>query len=289
MLELGLFFALICALVTNVGYLLKHRGAVVAPAVDIRRPLASAVGLFRSRWFTIGWLVALVAWVFHVLALSLAPISDVRVVLAAGMVLLAVIADRMFGFKVGRRQWVALTAMSVGLGLLAVTRQPAEDAGLSHSTAAMMAFQGCLLGLGALLIAGPGLTGARAERRGLALGAASGVLFGVSDVALKELTSAFSLDGPLGVLSPSLLVAAIAAVGAFYASARALQNGEAVSVIAVTGTAANVVGIAGGMLVFGDPIPGDPVGIAVQAFAFVLIVVAGALIPAPLRAARATA
>ena len=45
-------------------------------------------------------------------------------------------------------------------------------------------------------------------------------------------------------------------VGAFYASARSLQDGEAVAVIAITGTAANISGIAGGILVFGDPLPG---------------------------------
>jgi hypothetical protein len=41
--------------------------------------------------------------------------------------------------------------------------------------------------------------------------------------------------------------------------------------------------------VFGDPMPNDPVGIVLQSFAFVLVIVAAALTPAPLRAARATA
>ena len=43
------------------------------------------------------------------------------------------------------------------------------------------------------------------------------------------------------------------------------------------------------MLVFGDPMPGDAVGMALQVFAFGLVVVAGALIPAPVRAARIAA
>ena len=59
-----------------------------------------------------------------------------------------------------------------------------------------------------------------------------------------------------------------ASVAAFYASARGLQDGEAVPVIAVTGTAANVAGIAGGIIVFGDPLPGDPIGLVVQVAAF---------------------
>jgi len=55
-------------------------------------------------------------------------------------------------------------------------------------------------------------------------------------------------------------------------------------VIAVTGTAANIAGIAGGILVFGDPMAAGPLGVTLQALAFVLVVVACALMPAPLRA-----
>ena len=90
------------------------------------------------------------------------------------------------------------------------------------------------------------------------LGAAAGILFGVSDVAIKALTG---IDGVMGVLlSPWLGVALLASVVAFYASARGLQDGEAVPVIAATSIAANVSNIAGGILVFGDPLPTDAVG-----------------------------
>ena len=55
--------------------------------------------------------------------------------------------------------------------------------------------------------------------------------------------------------------------------------------IAVKGTAANIAGIAGGIIVFGDPVAASPTGVALQALAFVLVIVAGALMPAPVRAA----
>jgi hypothetical protein len=77
----------------------------------------------------------------------------------------------------------------------------------------------------------------RAE--GLLLGAAAGALFGVSDVAIKYLTK--TPPGPLlGALSPWTLTAIIAGVIAFYASARSLQLGEGVEVIALTSVAANL-------------------------------------------------
>src|SRR4029077_19878790 len=125
-------------------------------------------------------------------------------------------------------------------------------------------------------------------RRGVMRGAASGLLFGVSDTAIKALTGITHAHGPLALLlSPWLAVAVLASVVAFYASARGLQDGEAVPVIAVTGTAANIAGIAGGIVVFGDPMAGSAVGVVLQAMAFVLVVVAAALMPAPTRAAGA--
>jgi hypothetical protein len=93
----GLALALACALATSVSFLLKQRGAVSAPPVRVRHPLRSATGLFRSRWFAVGWLVALAAWALHVGALALAPLSVVQAVLSAGLVFLAVLAERYFG------------------------------------------------------------------------------------------------------------------------------------------------------------------------------------------------
>jgi hypothetical protein len=56
-------------------------------------------------------------------------------------------------------------------------------------------------------------------------------------------------------------------------------------VIAVTGTAANVAGIVGGIIVFGDPLAGSPVSLIVQVLAFGLVLTAAWLMPAPVRAA----
>ena len=91
------------------------------------------------------------------------------------------------------------------------------------------------------------------------------------------------------ILSPWMWVALTGSAAAFYASARSLQDGDAVPVIAITGTAANIATIAGGIIVFGDPMPGDALGIIVQALAFTLVVVAALLTPPPVRAAAANA
>ena len=285
-LNLGILLALACAVATQLGFLYKHRGANAAPKVDIRRPLRTVRALFSSPWFAIGMGVALGAWILHVAALALAPLSVVQAVLSTGVVILAVLADRLFGFDVGRRQWLGVAMTAVGLILLVLTLPASHGAHSSYSLAGMLAFEGGMLAIGALLISGPRM-GAPDHHHGIMLGAAAGVLFGVSDVAIKALTG---LDGPLAILlSPWLGVAALASVVAFYASARGLQDGEAVPVIASTSTAANVSCIIGGIVVFGDPMPTDTLGILLQVLAFSLVVVAALVTPPPLRAAESRA
>ena len=227
-------------------------------------------------------------WALHVAAISLAPLSVVQVVLSGGVVLIAVMADRLFGFEVGRRQWWGLALTAIGLILLGITMPQPHGSHATFSLAAMIAFEGALFGMGGLLILGP-RAGAPAEHHGVMLAAASGILFGVCNVAVKALTGLVGHEGIIGLASPWLLVAAAGSVIAFYASAKSLQDGDAIPVIAITGTAANVSCIAGGIIVFGDPMPGTALGIAVQAIAFLLVITASALTPAPVRSAQRAA
>ena len=80
---LGLILAVASAAATNLAFLFKHRGAVAAPPIRVRHPLASAAGLFRSKWFAVGLAVAVVAWLLHVGALALAPLSIAQAVLSS--------------------------------------------------------------------------------------------------------------------------------------------------------------------------------------------------------------
>jgi drug/metabolite transporter (DMT)-like permease len=279
----GLALALACALATSVAFLLKQRGAVAAPPVRVRHPLRSAADLFRSKWFAVGWLVAVGAWGLHVGALALAPLSVVQAVLAAGLVFLAVIAERFFGFHLGRRQWTGLFVTAVGLAIIGITQgaQPSEPPG--YALAALIIIEGgvLLVATGVAMMAGRIRVLQASE--GLLLGAAAGALFGISDIALKFLTHAVQ-DGVLELISPWAVAALAASVIAFYASARGLQIGPGVEVIALTSVAANLVAIVGGILIFRDPVGTGPVEISGRMVAFCLVIVGAALMPAPMRA-----
>jgi drug/metabolite transporter (DMT)-like permease len=281
----GLVCALLSALGTNLAFLFKHRGAVAAPDVDMRHPLRSAIDLFRSRWWSIGWGVAAVAFALHVAALTLAPISIGQAVLAGGLVFLAVLAERFFGFELGRRQWMGIGLVAVSLSLLTLTGGAVGDAHSRYSLAGMIIFEGIAVCLGLLLFLSH-LIERMPVQRGVLLGIAAGLGFGISDVAIKALSG--DLDsGPIGLLSPWSVVIVTAAVFSFFASARSLQIGDGVAVIAVTSVAANLSTILAGLAVFGDRLGDDALAVGVRIAAFALILVGAALIPAPVRAGAA--
>jgi drug/metabolite transporter (DMT)-like permease len=267
----GIALALACAAATQLGFLCKHRGASAAPRVEWQRPLRSARALLGSKWFAIGLGIGAGAFLLHVAALALAPLSTVQVVLSTGVVMLAVLGDRLFGHSVGTRQWLGVAMTTTGLALLVLTLPSPDGHHAAFAVPGMLAFEAATLALGTLLIAAPRL-GAPDHHHGALLGASAGVLFGVSDVAIKALT------GNPTVLSPWLLVAVIAAVLAFFASARGFQLGEAVPVIACTSTAANLTCIVGGILVFGDALAAGLL-LAVQIVAFGLVALAALVTP----------
>ena len=276
--QLGLLFALATAVTSIVGFLLKYRGADESPPVTLGNPVRSSLVLFRSRWYTIGIIVATASWGLHVAALSLAPISLVQSVIAGGLVLLTVIADRVFGHTVTKREWICVALTALGLAFLAATMH--GTAGSRHSD-----YDPSTLALYVGFAAGIGLAAAAASRRtiagGPALAMSAGLLWGASDVSIKALSD--HLDkGTFGWIHPLALVILFASLIGLAVSARSLQVGEAVSVIAVTSACANLCTIAAGPVVFGEPLPDDAFQLGLRLLAFALVIGASALTPPPL-------
>jgi len=321
-LVIGLIFAVGTAIATNLAFLWKHRGAVAAPAVDLRHPVRSAAELFRSKWWAIGWAVAVIGWVGHVGALALVPLSLAQAVIAGGFVVLAVLAERMFGFGLGRRQWGGIALVASGLAFLGATA-PLDARETRYTLLGIAVFQTGLLLFGLVLVAvthrvavaehgsleddaarddehprtggapqAPVTAHTRSRRphrmAGILLGTAAGIAFAVSDVSIKALAEDV-LAGPSAIMSPWTVTALVASIGAFYASARSLQIGDGVAVITATTAAANLATIAGGIIVFGEQLGDSTSESILRLAAFGLVIAGAALMPGPTRAAEAGA
>ncbi|HEX6752806.1 MAG TPA: hypothetical protein VF093_04385 [Solirubrobacterales bacterium] len=276
-MQIGIALAVAAALMTNLAWLLKHRGCNLADPVSIRKPLRSARSLAASPWFVAGWGLAAVAWLVHVAALSMAPLSLVQAVLAGGAVTLAVMSQRLFGHSVERRQWFALLLGGAGLVLLVFTVPSFEGDHSGFTTSTMLGFEGGL----ALIASGLAL-GHRSElladHGNVLLAAIAGTLLALAGVAIKGLTGVGDISA--AVLAPWILLVVLAGIGAQYATAAALQRGGAIETVGLIGLVANAAQIVGGVLVFGDPLSTNPLGLALQASAFAMVCASALLIPA---------
>ena len=272
--EIGIGLALFAAVLANLASLLKHHGCQQVPPVRIQAPLQSARWLARSPWFAAGWGIAAAAWLIHVAALSMAPISLVQAALAGGAISLAVLSQRLFGHAVEPRQWLALLLGGVGLGLLALTLPSVNGSHSQFAVAGIVGFEGSL-GLLALTLA----FGYRrsAARQGALLAVIAGTLFAFAGVAIKALTG----EGDLSVLVLAPWVALIVACGALaqYSAVAALQRGGAIETIGLMGLVASAAQILSGVVVFGDPMASGSVGVGLQATAFCLVCVSALLLP----------
>jgi hypothetical protein len=245
----------------------------------VRAPLQSTIALFSNRWWLLGMAVATGSWGLHVAALSLAPISLVQSVIAGGLVLLTVVADRLFGISVTRREWIGVALTAAGLAALAATLGDTGDSRHSDYDGATLAVY--VTTLTAVSFAVMGLASVRPPHAGMLLAAAAGLQWGASDVTIKALSGHLGADGAGVLLSPLAVVILALSLLGLVVSARSLQLGEAVPVIAVTSAAANLCTIASGLIVFGEPLPEGGLGITLRLVAFALVIGAAALTPAP--------
>lgn len=269
--------ALATAFGSVAGFLYKFRGAREAPDVDLRRPLRSTVALFRSPVYALGIGIALGSWFLHVGALSLAPISLVQATIAGGLVLLTVVANRLFGIDVSRREWIGVALTATGLACLAAT-----VGGGVHS--AHSSYRPGTLALFLTIVSAVGLSLAMVSRRGEVLAVSAGLLWAASDTSIKALSSHAGALGAGVLINPLALVILLASLIGLLISARSLQLGEAVPVIALTSAAANLTTIAAGPIVFAEPLPRGTAATVVQLLAFTLVIAAAALTPPPLSA-----
>jgi drug/metabolite transporter (DMT)-like permease len=276
--QLGLLLALATAFVSLLGFLYKQRGASSIETIHWRHPVRAVEALFSNRWFVLGIAVAMASWGLHVAALSLAPISLVQSVIAGGLVLLTVMAERLFGIEVTRREWIGVALCAAGLAFLAATVGNTADDKHSHYVGSTLAsYDAVLVGTSLALM---WLAHVRGDA-GLALAVAAGLQWGASDVTIKALSDHLGADGFGVLVNPLAFVILTLSIVGMVVSARSLQIGEAVPVIAATSAAANLTTIVSGIVVFGEPLPDGTLAVIARLAAFALVVVAAFLTPAP--------
>ncbi|WP_272477667.1 hypothetical protein [Baekduia alba] len=200
-------------------------------------------------------------------------------VIAGGLVLLTPLADRVFGLSVTRRDWIGVAITAAGLALLAATLgNTGHSAHRDYETATLVLYVGILTAAAfACCAAVVGDT----HRAGPVLAVGAGLLWGGSDVTIKAASGELLDHWLWALLTPQAAVITALSLIGLVVSARSLQLGPAVAVIAITSAAANVVTIAAGPLVFDEPLPDGTLALIARLVGFVAVIAGAVLTPGP--------
>lgn len=249
MIWLGLFLALVSAVLINLGMFVEHRATSGTATLSVRHPLTSLFQLAKNPMWLLGYASGWIGWGGYVAALWFAPLSLVQGVAAGGIGVLALLIELFGGVRLRRGEWVAVGASMVGLVLIGTT------VGLSphihsegHRAGTVLVALGVLVLIGGLVFAGA----ARLSNWGGALAAVAGVCYAAGDVATK---AALLHEGWIFV---GLLI--VGNVLAFVALQLSFQRGGALGTVGVSILLNNALPIGAGIIVFGEHLPRGPAG-----------------------------
>jgi len=228
----GLIVALVAGICFSYSYVGQHLVAANLERFDLRRPFVNLRQLVTNFRWMVAWLSGWVGWGFYILALALAPLSLVQAITAGGIGMLA-LGSHFFVTPLRVLERRAAYVATAGLVLVATS---VRAHGQSHPVSLHALEFTVITGLGIAL-----LCVLVSRRIGLAI--ASGICYGVGDVATK---GAFS-----GV--PILIVFVIAAYVAGFATLQfAFQRSSLLVSGGLSFLFSNVIPLACGVLLFGE-------------------------------------
>ena len=267
----------------SLGIALQAMDAREAPAEEHLR-LALARGLVRRTRWLLGTGLSIMGWPLQVVALLLAPLVVVQPALAAGLVLLMLLGERMLDEPAGRYEYIAVGLIVVGVLGAALTAPPRSSThGTENLTLTLV-----LVALGAASLL-PYLLHAfnRSFAEATMLGA--GLAFGWSAVATKLASDDLSQGHLLVAAAWALSTAAASGVGAL-SEMSALQSRPAIQVAPVVFVTQTVVPLVLAPLLLGEQFGGTPLGGVPLALSLLLLIVGAALLArSPLLLALMTA
>ncbi|MEV8372068.1 hypothetical protein AB0P21_04990 [Kribbella sp. NPDC056861] len=239
----GLLCALAAALAYGLATVMQSMAAQATPggdgAVDPRL-LVRVIGQWK---FLAGIGLDLLGFGFQLAALQVLPLFVVQAALAASLAVTAV-AARFLGVRLGRREWAAVAAVCVGLGLLGMS---AESEGVPDvGNGLRWGLVGAVVLLGAI-----GLSSGFAPQRMRAplLGLVAGLSFGVVAISGRIIPSLKPVDLLTEVGTYTAIVAGASAM-LFLASA--LQRGSVTTATAMLVVGETVFPAAVGIIALGD-------------------------------------
>ncbi|CCK30275.1 hypothetical protein BN159_5896 [Streptomyces davaonensis JCM 4913] len=269
----GVAAALLANVLYSTGFVLEKRALATLPEVSIRRP-ARLLRLVLGSPLWIGGSLALAAGFAAQLAVyRTLPIAAAQGLFVSGLVLLVLLSARLLGEETSGRERYALAAILAALLMVVLSlREGSEN--VSQDAPYPLILLVCVPSLAA----GVWLYNS-AERRtrhrhrlpttGVEYGVAVGLLYGVSSLAIKGVSSRLTADGWGGALvgllrSPYPYLLLFTGAFGLVMSQAALQRCRASLIVPVCTTVTCLYTAVLGTLAFGEALPEDPVRLTLR-------------------------
>jgi hypothetical protein len=270
-LVLGIAAAVAASTLYSLGIALQAMDAKQAPHGEHLRLALAWRLLRRGRWL-LGTGLSILGWPLQLLALLLAPLVVVQPALAAGLLVLLFLAQRMLGEHAGRSEHLATVAIVIGVVGAGLAAPPRSTGHGSENVAITLVLVG--VGLASLLPYALRLIG-RPPAALTMVGA--GLAGGWSGIATK-LASDDLANGHVGRAVAWGLSTALASGVGVLSEMSALQERPAIQVAPVVFVTQTVIPIVVAPLLFGESFADTPWGgVPLSASLALLIVGAAAL------------
>ncbi|MFI2613755.1 hypothetical protein [Streptomyces sp. NPDC018584] len=273
--------ALLANVLYSTGFVLEKRALTAMPSVSVREPVRLLRQVLGSPLWIGGSLALAAGFGAQLMVYRTLPIAAAQGIFVSGLVLLLLLSSALLGERTSGRERYAVGAILLALLMVVLSLSETDDT-VSRGAPAPLVLTVCLPSLAA----GVWLYSS-AERRakhrhrmpsaGVEYGVAVGLLYGVSSLAIKGVSSHLTTDGLGGALVDLLLSPypyLLLFTGAFglVMSQAALQRCRASLIVPVCTTVTALFTAVLGTLAFGEALPHEPVRLALRIAGTVLAV-----------------
>ena len=269
----GVAAALLANVLYSTGFVLEKRALAALPEVTVRQP-ARLLRLVLGSPLWIGGSIALASGFGAQLAVyRTLPIAAAQGIFVSGLVLLVLLSSRMLGEETSGRERYALGAILVALLMVVLSLKEGSDH-VSRNAPYPLILLVCVpsLAAGVWLYRSTERSAGHRHRlptTGVEYGVAVGLLYGVSSLAIKGVSSYLTtsdLGGAVVGLLRSPYPYLLLFTGAFglVMSQAALQRCRASLIVPVCTTVTSLFTAVLGTLAFGEALPHDPLRLALR-------------------------
>lgn len=269
----GVAAALLANTLYSIGFVLEKRALTALPEVSIREP-ARLLRLVLGSPLWIGGSLALAAgFAAQLVVYRTLPIAAAQGIFVSGLVLLVLLSARLLGEETTGRERYALGAILGALLMVVLSLDEGTDT-VSHAAPYQLILLVCVPSLAAgVWLYGSAERRARHRHRlpttGVEYGVAVGLLYGVSSLAIKGVSSYLTSSGLGGAVidllqSPYPYLLLFTGAFGLVMSQAALQRCRASLIVPVCTTVTCLFTAVLGTLSFGEALPHDPLRLALR-------------------------